>query len=309
MEASAWPDWLDHVWAKSPEQGEGGQAESLAQHTWYVLQRLREFIQLRPNLPDQLGVPRLWHVLFWAAFLHDFGKAAEGFQAWLRGGPRWPHRHEVFSLAFIDWLGDGVSEDDRQWVVAAIASHHKEARDIRRLYSPPDDPDDDQVARCMAEFDETTLRGLWRWLTECAPAWAADLGFASAGVTVPAFLPEDEAIAQVQQLGADHVYAHLKAYRRLVRTLNRSQERGLTIGTLALRGHLLNADHSASAHAGALPRPHFDANAILTSRNLTWDCLFQHQRDVAQIEGSALLTAPTGSGKTEAALLWAAHQA
>jgi CRISPR-associated endonuclease/helicase Cas3 len=309
MKASIWPDWLDHIWAKSPEQGEGGEAESLAQHTWYVLQRLNEFIELRPGLPDQLGVPRLWHVLFWAAFLHDFGKAAEGFQAWLRGGPRWPHRHEVFSLAFVDWLSSGLSEDERLWLIAAIVSHHKDASDISLLYSPPDDPDDDQVARRIAEFGETTLRGLWRWLTGCSRTWAADLKLIGAEITALTFLPEEEAVTLVQQNGADHIYTHLKSYRRFVRTLNRSEEQELIIGTLALRGHLINADHSASAHAGALPRPHFDTDAILASRDLTWNHLFKHQGEAAQVEGSALLTAPTGSGKTEAALLWAAHQA
>jgi len=38
-----WPDWLEHVWAKSAGTGEGGQPESLAQHTWYVLERLGMF--------------------------------------------------------------------------------------------------------------------------------------------------------------------------------------------------------------------------------------------------------------------------
>ena len=33
-EPSTYPDWLDHVWAKSAELGERGQPETLAQHTW-----------------------------------------------------------------------------------------------------------------------------------------------------------------------------------------------------------------------------------------------------------------------------------
>lgn len=309
MKASIWPEWLDHIWAKSPEQGEGGEAESLAQHTWYVLQRLSEFVQLRPDLPDELDVPYLWHVLFWAAFLHDFGKAAEGFQVWLRGGLRWSHRHEVFSLAFVDWLGDGLSDDERLWLVAAIVSHHKDAREIRRLYPPPDNPSDDQVSHRIGEFNEITLRGLWRWLAECSSSWLVDLGFTRGSITIPKLSPEDEAVAQVQKHGAGRIYTHLKAYRRFVRMLNQSEKQELIIGTLALRGHLINADHSASAHAGALPHPHFNTDDILDSRDLTWSHLFKHQQEAAQIEGSALLTAPTGSGKTEAALLWAAHQA
>ena len=84
IENVPYPDWLNDVWAKSAELGEGGQPETLARHTWYVLSRLAEFIQLRPNLPMQLNVPRLWHILFWSAFLHDFGKAVEGFQNQLR---------------------------------------------------------------------------------------------------------------------------------------------------------------------------------------------------------------------------------
>ena len=43
------PDWLDGVWAKSAELGEGGQPETLAQHTWNVLSRLAEFIRFTPK--------------------------------------------------------------------------------------------------------------------------------------------------------------------------------------------------------------------------------------------------------------------
>ena len=39
-----------------------------------------------------------------------------------------------------------------------------------------------------------------------------------------------------------------------------------------------------------------------------WEGLHQHQRQAAKAHGSQLLTAPTGSGKTEAALLWASNQ-
>lgn len=87
MTTPLWPDWLEEIiWAKSPEKGEGGQAESLARHTWQVLKRLAEAIRLRPHLPAALGFPQLWNCLFWACFLHDFGKAARGFQGRLRCG-------------------------------------------------------------------------------------------------------------------------------------------------------------------------------------------------------------------------------
>jgi len=307
--ASRWPDWLDDVLAKSAEKGAGDQPESLPQHTWYVLERLAELIRLRPSLPQTLGVTRLWHILFWAAFLHDFGKAASGFQARLRGGERWLHRHEVLSLIFLDWIVDGLAPDEQPWVAAAIVSHHKDAAEIQHLCAPPDDPGDDQLIARVAELTESTLHSIWRWLAECPTVWIDDLGLGKAGISVIALPDEDRAVATVQQQGVARIRYWLKVYRRFVRRIERSDDRALIIGTLVMRGHLVNADHSASAHAGSLPRAKFDAEAVLGSRGLSRDDLFKHQRDAAETDGPALLTAPTGSGKTEAALLWAARQA
>ncbi|MDW8101152.1 MAG: CRISPR-associated endonuclease Cas3'' [Anaerolineae bacterium] len=138
MTTPLWPEWLEDIlWAKSPEKGTSGEAESLAQHTWYVLEKLAEAIRLRPGLPQELGFPGLWNCLFWACFLHDFGKAARGFQERLRGGEKWSHRHEVLSLAFLDWITDALSEEEQRWVAAAIVSHHKDADEIGLMYMDP----------------------------------------------------------------------------------------------------------------------------------------------------------------------------
>ena len=75
-----------------------------------------------------------------------------------------------------------------------------------------------------------------------------------------------------------------------------------------MRGYIINADHSASAHAGPIPLAQFHADTILTSRGLSSERLFEHQSKAETVDGSALLVAPTGSGKTEAALLWTARQ-
>ena len=310
MNPSTWPIWLNDVWAKSPD-GNQASGESLAQHTWQALQRLRDFVALRPDLPARVGNPRLWQVLFWAVFLHDFGKAATGFQSRLRGGPRWPHRHEVFSLAFVDWLADGINEDERLWLVAAIVSHHKDARDIQSLYEPPEEEEDwknDQVALCLEEFDDEVLRGLWRWISECAAGWIEELGFGTWGVTVPGVLSEEDGLTAFRKHGAERVYAHLAAYRRFLRTIQRNRDQETVIGTLTLRGYMIVSDHSASAHAGSPSRPALDAAAILAKCKLSHNNLFAHQKEASRTNGSALLTAPTGSGKTEAALLWAACQ-
>lgn len=303
---ACWPDWLDKVWAKSAEKGADGQPESLAQHTWAVLDRLADFIRLRPDLPQTLGVPRLWHMLFWAAFIHDFGKAASGFQARLRGGERWPHRHEVLSLAFMDWIAPAFTVDEQTWVAAAIVSHHKCAEEIASLYRIPDDLDDDPLVARVAELDPLIIQGLWRWLTECAEAWIIALGLQDYGIALPAW---HDFSSVTPTATTKRIYDWLDSYRRFVKALNTSRENSLVIGTLTLRGLMINSDQSASAHAGDLPRVVFDGEQILQSRTIATNSLFNHQSQAWQAAGSALLTAPTGSGKTEAALLWVARQA
>ena len=79
MNLFPWPDWLNTTWAKSSAK-EGQPGESLAEHTQHVLERFADLVRLRPQLPTLLNAPRLWHCLFWACFLHDFGKAEHGFQ-------------------------------------------------------------------------------------------------------------------------------------------------------------------------------------------------------------------------------------
>ena len=191
MTIPLWPDWLEDVlWAKSAEKGAAGQAESLAWHTWHVLEKLAEAIRLRPSLPMSLGFPRLWNCLFWACFLHDFGKAARGFQDRLRGGEKWPHRHEVLSLAFLDWIAGSLPDEELRWVAAAIVSHHKDADEIGLMYMDPTDPADEPLVERVAEISEEAIRGLWRWLNECPASWIEALGLGSVVYKCPHCLPK-----------------------------------------------------------------------------------------------------------------------
>ena len=123
------PVHIDYLKAKSADFG----GQTLAEHTWEVLSRLSDQYRIRPYLAKQIGDDRLWNRLYRACFLHDFGKAAEGFQHRLSNTEseqmyRWRdghHRHEVLSLAFIDWLLP-PGHPDRLPVICAVASHHKD---------------------------------------------------------------------------------------------------------------------------------------------------------------------------------------
>lgn len=313
MIRQVWPDGLNDIWAKSALKGQNEKPELLAQHTWSVLERLSETIYLRPNLPEQIGFPDLWNCLFWAGFLHDFGKAAKGFQDMLRGGKRWPHRHEVLSLMFLDWIGERLTDEERIWVAAAIVSHHKDAKEIQLAYSERSDPDNQFLADRIAEIDDATLIGLWNWLLKCQQTWIDDLNLNKMGIKLAALPPQAEAISVIRNQGPSNIRKWLNSYQRWIKKIDRKGEQAVFISTIALRGHIVSSDHLASAHTGELPSSQLAGPDKLLE---LWSSVagasytpYSHQTDCMKCHGSAILMAPTGSGKTEASLLWAVAQA
>ncbi len=303
---SPWPDGLeDELWAKSAAKGADGAPESLAYHTWQVLKRLAGFIELRPALPARLRRPSLWHCLYWATFLHDFGKAMPLFQGVLRGDRRardeWGgHRHEVFSLAFIDWLSPGLGDDDLVWAAAAIASHHRDRDKLALAYPTPEPGEADPLADMLATLPARYVAGLYDWLAASGGPWALHLGLDTLGVAPISF---PDVPPPFRPAGAARRIRHwLRQFNQL------AANSGATgfVAPITLRGYILSADHSGSAGAPALPRVAFSREQVLAGRNLT---LYDHQEAAAKAVGSILLIAPTGTGKTEAALLWAARQA
>lgn len=303
-----WPTWLDEagVQAKSPELG----GETLAQHTWAVLSRLSDQVRLRPQLSALLG-NRIWHRMYWGCFLHDFGKAAADFQARLRKvDNRWKqqrHRHEVLSLGFVDWLFP-KGNPDREWVIAIIAFHHKDAEPIFEKYggnAPLKDLDrehrglvEEALSYLGEQIDIETTQLLWWWVDRCALDWAKALNIPL--LEAPTLLPWAQA---AERDAANGIYQALRSFDRwLSKTLAFEKQ------TLILhRGLILTADHAASA--GVEQFPEMPLTMARAHQPLGTHALRDHQAAMkAAPPGSAILVAPTGSGKTEGALLWAAKQ-
>ncbi|WP_288089965.1 CRISPR-associated helicase Cas3' [Roseiflexus sp.] len=278
---------MDHILAKSQQYG----GETLAAHTWDVLVKLSDLYRLRPRLDNG---SQLWHCLYWAAFLHDFGKAARGFQQRLRGGQAWSHRHEVLSLAFVDTIADGFTPEEQRWLVAAIVSHHRDEPEIAETY-PPGLRHDPLVDLCN-ELEPQVIDHLQRWLTECANPWRDLLGLSD---VVKCIQPKPV------QVAADRLRNWLQVYHNWVRQLA-STPGAARIPGILLRGLITSADHMASAHLRCMPPPVHDSWQTLAARAFPGQQAYTHQRQSAEVSPkSALLMAPTGSGKTEAALYWA----
>lgn len=297
-----WEELRTEIWAKSPVKGQS-QGELLDEHTAEVLRRLAQLRRRFPRLAEQAEDERLWHRMFWACFLHDIGKAAPPWQSYIRGNsPRWRHRHEVVSLAFLPWVID-VGSADFPWVAAAIVSHHRDGSVIDSRY-PVTYPDSLALDTMFTSFEEHTLRGLLAWLAEAPQKWVIELGLQGSGIEFPSSLPRDLDPTKfcIQEAPKAVVHA-LRSYRRLRRELEDSSP-ALNRTAILYRGLMLLADRLASAHADPL----LEFSAPAPDRLLAGRTARHHQHMCTTVSGSVIVTAPTGSGKTEAALIWAQRQ-
>lgn len=302
------PDWLDHVLAKSADKGANGTEETLSEHTFRVLERFSQWVHLRPNLPTEINEPRLWHYLFWACMLHDLGKSASGFQDVLRDKTKkWPYRHEVLSLAFVDWLYPTKDFPDRIWIIAAIASHHRDADVIIKDYWGSSD-EDDILPLLVEQIPEETINGIWDWINKCVPSWISELGLVGYGIEIPSIIHRQDAIQSIKKYGTKAIHLALDDYLHFWKETNKQVENKIPVVALTLRGHIINADHGGSAHVEQMSAVRFTKQDVFEKQNKKTENLFPHQVEAGEIKGSVLLIAPTGSGKTEAALLWVAQQ-
>ena len=298
------------IWAKSSR--DGAQGESLTAHTNHVVSQLARLAARAPGLTAVAGTDRLWHRAFWSCWLHDLGKGASGFQRMLKGETTaWGHRHEVLSLAFLPWVA-APDSDDFAWIAAGIVSHHKDASVIKEIHDIGSSVEQDTLEgldAIVGELDDPTVEALIRFVTETAPAWLAASSLRELGVEAPSCTLPDRREFRAEAAG--WILAALRAYQHLHRRLadgrgNLAERRQ----SILLRGLVQLADHLGSAHAPpfaplVIPAP----SDILRQVGVNEDQdLRAHQSGARERIGSLVLAAPTGSGKTEAALLWTGTQ-
>lgn len=238
-----------------------------------------------------------WTVVELAALTHDAGKIPDGFQQMLAGHIRvWGERHEVASLGFLPQLIDDPGT--LLWVAAAVATHHRpltgqNGRDLQTLYG---DVTTAELTDRFGPFDPHAATALEAWLRETATR---------AGL--PAADPQGDT-----KLSSNGLVT--RAHQLLKEVLERWEDRvGREEGLAAvlLQGAVTLSDHLSSAHQsfstvqplGAGFRPRLEKEFAERGRTLR-----AHQLQAAGVTGHLLLRGPTGSGKTEAALLWAAAQ-
>lgn len=260
--------------------------ETIATHTEWCLKAAKALLESLP-LPEEER-RRIEEDVLFALTVHDIGKAASGFQRMLHGEKKdWAgKRHEVLSASFGSTL-PRVSAA----VLLAILTHHKSlpgdgitASGIGCL--PPEQipldgstcPIWDEMAKEWRENGQLLAE---EWAQICA-AW---------GKEELSRIPFELTFLSLESAWLNRGFGK-RGQRRAIpfqERLHASRVRGLAVAS----------DHLGSAHRVPAPIPDLKGFSVSKYEPRPF------QIAAAQTEGVAILRAPTGSGKTEAALLWA----
>jgi CRISPR-associated endonuclease/helicase Cas3 len=241
-----------------------------------------------PAAPSCAGNNRFWRLLWLSVVMHDLGKAHAEFQKVLRSAANnWKsQRHELFSLPFAKQLD--LSESDKQLVLRVVACHHKPYAWLRSFIEV-------NYAEGTSEFErEFALVDI-------------DGAISLANSFEKNLLPEEEIAVEVPS-------TIINGYHREVRQVvtGRKSEISDYFALLLLMGAFHHCDHLSSAFITSFEYLKDSSfvfldrmKADLQEKGLD---MFRHQQLANGLLGNVILTAPTGSGKTETAMLWLRNQ-
>ena len=259
------------VWAKS------GPPVSLKQHIAECLLFMNSLQKAFQRLPIA-DAEHFWSILKIGIVLHDLGKAHDEFQKLLEGKKsRWYHqRHELFSSAFVRLLD--LSESDKELLHLIILGHHKDFALLHQNIVHGYKSGEEDFAfgeEGKLDWKEETQRLNTRYIAEIFKEYNLKITQGTLG------------------LSKNHIFNYLN-------NSITTEDIKFTELTL-LAGALKHCDHAASA--GIIETTLFGESNFSFLYNTTWNP-YHHQLLASTTEGNIILTAPTGSGKTEASLMW-----
>ena len=250
----------------------GGERRTLLEHTEDVEDATKRLRRFWPDLPPELEV---------AARFHDMGKAASGFQSMLNGGTRWEFRHEVLSAAIFAACFD-LQNPKWKRAYLALLTHHKNLGGQKVSEAFRECQSHTKFSRWFKKWGELNVPALKREFAPLLNDWQFDPKIHSPANEVGDWIREVQPVFQ-------------------------------DLETARFRGALVASDHLASSEIGEaldgknITRANLEFHVAkqLQARGATFTGWKKMQSDCAEMVGNALLVAPTGAGKTEAALLWA----
>lgn len=298
---------LPHILAKSKPEGN---PETLVQHTDYLI---RVWLVLRKRYEFLLEVDEdFWFDSFIAVLFHDFGKLSQNFQETLRKAlkkksvhPGLEHlRHEFLSgmlLAYHSTYETRVRQDltPNQEQVFAVLTHHKN-------FTPGLFDTDTFKKWALREQDFTDFINYAQVrIRQYFPARIAYLD--EIGVAWQMLSEFKDNLEYPYDDKNTLVKASALTVRDKPKTGNEARKKYLLHKAL-----LVISDWTASGHR-ELEEPLQYAEEevrvqVAKRAGFRFEAFRDFQLEAGRTEGNVLAIAPTGSGKTEASLLWAANR-
>ncbi len=259
--------------------------ESLSDHTENTLKVFSSLKEGYQEIPELCNVPQFWNNLFYAIFLHDFGKIASGFQEELKTGKRWNYRHEILSAGFVSALD--VPEKDKNAIALAIITHHKDIKELREKYAtyPKENPGYQRFQEKLKELNLNESNNLIDNIKNFSSKYLGTK------LTNYHFINTYEELTDVY---SKYVLPYYRAYKSEELTpLHRNYG-------IFMKGFLTAADHLASAGEYEIKKTVKEIKDYIKFKQLN-----TVQKQASKYKGDMFIVSPTGSGKTEAALFWA----
>jgi len=269
-------------------------AELLAKPDKGLVEHLADVTALGADIADRLGIPEPLRVkVILACALHDIGKATTDFQGYIRGQREKAYPHALASLPFV-LLAESLLAQQYGWerhrleATAAVLTHHSPlGSEVYKSFETVAYHPELKQALCevWALLEAHGVRELpsveefWRtvqpWLQN-SPAALLEASFSVDGT--------NRTLRGILQGLPPQEFAQVKATLHLADWLASARKPQPSLLFLS------NGDSALQAHVRALNKP---------LRR------FQSQTHQARHAEVLWLRAPTGTGKTEALLLWA----
>lgn len=248
-----------------------------------ILEYLKKCI---PNVPNIQGESNFWNILKVCVICHDLGKSHKEFQKMLIGeNNEWYYqRHELFSLPFIDNLE--LTSEIVEIVKYTVAGHHKAYTDLFKFMDK--NYETGEIDSFEFGFD-----------TEAKICFVEE--FAQNIALEKVLLLLEEYSFSLNSKSVTSPYNFIKEYIR--NPIN--SKHPLFSFLLLMSGAFKQCDHLSSAGINKLELLEKSDFSFLRSEKYK---LYEHQIIASKSIGNVILTAPTGSGKTESAFLWIEKQ-
>jgi len=245
---------------------------SLEQHIQDLLDVSEAFEKAFPALEKLFQDEEFWNYLKISILFHDIGKTTKGFQNLMTEAKKYRFRHEVLSAIVAQ------NYTDNELIINAILSHHKNFEKLKELFNEYDNNEKYNQDRWIAkEFQELNFK----WIEQ--------------------FLLKHDIESKELELNDLNKIVKKWTSKRAKRKISELEK----FQNIFLSATLSICDHNASAGITNIP--------IIKDENFNFlhntpYKPYHHQLASWNINGNALLIAPTGQGKTESSLGWLERQ-